>query len=251
MKVPRKKSASQPLQVNNYLSGFDRWFWLLVIALLLAYISFLQYHYSPSPESQPRPFSLPTFDDKSRDFHIVELGAPPEIKIDFDTVFSKIEQCFPMRSYFSNKTDLQLADNISSAVTDNTKQTVTGHEINSLYNIPFEGGSSERRLIILEAEMRLKIIDLVSQFFQALEQVRYNGRALNFYQSLEQRAKERVQRGIVSVDEQVLYLEKVIKTEHDLNEWRVKFNSARLSLTAFCKDDQRVQLNQFLSQYVN
>jgi hypothetical protein len=247
MKAQRNKLVQQVS--NDYLS--NKWLWLFVIALLLAYISFLQYELSPSSTSQPRPFSLPTFDDKNRDFHVVELGAPPEVKLDFDTVFSKIEQCFPIRSYFSDKTDLKLSDNLSSPVTPNANIAVTHNSDNSLYNIPFEGGSSERRLIILEAEMRLKIIDLVSQFFQALEQVRYNDRALNFYQSLEQRAKERVQRGIVGVDEQVLYLEKVIKTEHDLNEWRVKFNSSRLSLTAFCKDDQRVQLNQFLSQYVN
>jgi hypothetical protein len=59
------------------------------------------------------------------------------------------------------------------------------------------------------------------------------------YQSLEQRAKERVRRGIVGVDEQVSYLEKVIKTEHNLNEWRVKFDSSRLSLMVFCKDGER------------
>ncbi len=214
------------------------------IALILAYISYLQYSLSPASQSQPavQPYALPTFDNKDKDFHVVELGAPPVVRYDFDAVFSKIEQCFPIRSYFSDSTDLTITNNQISPVTNNP--------INPLYSIPFEGGSSERRLIILESELRLKIITLVSDFFQSIEQVQYNDRALHFYQSLEQRAKERVKRGIVSVDEQVTYLGKVIKTEHDLNEWRVKFDASRLSLTAFCKDSERGGLNQYLMGYV-
>jgi len=211
---------------------------------VLAYVSYLQYSFSPAAPaaSQPQPFALPNFDNKDKDFHVIELGAPPAVRYDFDAVFSKIEQCFPIRSFFSDSTDL--------TVTSNQISPVTNNQINPLYSIPFEGGSSERRLIILESELRLKIITLVSDFFQSIEQVQYNDRALHFYQSLEQRAKERVKRGIVSVDEQVLYLEKVIKTEHELNEWRVKFDASRLSLTAFCKDSERGGLNQYLMGYV-
>jgi len=195
-----------------------------------------------APASQPQPYSLPNFDNKDKDFHVVELGALPAVRYDFDAVFSKVEQCFPIRSYFSDSVDLTVTSNQLSAVTSN--------QINPLYSIPFEGGSSERRLIILEAELRLKIITLISDYFQSIEQVQYNNRALQFYLSLEQRAKERVKRGIVAVDEQVTYLEKVIKTEHDLTEWKVKFDASRLSLTAFCKDSERDKLNQYLSQYV-
>lgn len=185
---------------------------------------------------------MPNFDNKDKDFHVIELGVLPTVRYDFDVVFSKVEQCFPIRSYFSDSTDLK--------VTTNTLSAVTGDAINPLYNIPFEGGSSERRLLIQEADLRLKIVALVSDFFQSIEQVQYNSRALQFYQSLEQRSKERVKRGIASVEEQVMYLEKVIKTDHDLVEWRVKFDASRLSLTAFCKDSERGGLNQYLMAYV-
>ena len=72
-------------------------------------------------------------------------------------------------------------------------------------------------------------------------------RALALAAAMESRAQIRVNEGIADADEQVKFLDRVIKAENDLITAESKAMDARLSMVSMCRDEEADRMNEYLT----
>ena len=216
---------------------------LIIFAVIAGFLA-LYFIFVPSNPTQEQAqeiqasYELPTFSEKPIDFREIQPLTPLEITEAFDIVYTKLIKCYPIESHFSKTTFLKTTPyaNISTSSLP--------------IQIPIKAGTSEKRLTLMESSLRLKIADKIASLFQAISHYHHVQRQLHLYESLEKRAQTRVKQGVVLVDEQVLYLEKVITTQLKLDELLIQANTARIGLLSLCKIGSQHDLDSHIKHLI-
>lgn len=224
--MKKKKTSINPLILFVVIAGFLALYFIFVPS-------------NPSQEQQQEiqaSYELPTFSEKPIDFREIQALTQLEITKEFDIVYAKLIKCYPIESHFSETTFLKTTSyaNISTSVLP--------------IQIPIKAGTSEKRLTLMESTLRLRIADEIAILFQAITHHHHVQRQLYLYESLEKRAQTRIKQGVVSVEEQVFYLEKVIASQLKLDELKIQANTARIGLLSLCKADIKHDLDMYIKK---
>ena len=97
-----------------------------------------------------------------------------------------------------------------------------------------------------EYDRRKEASSQVEKFISALSKRNQAQREMGLYSALEKRATVRVQLGVVSVQEQIKYLEKVISSQQKITASLAEITEARLALSGGCDDRKRKKLAGYL-----
>jgi predicted ribosome quality control (RQC) complex YloA/Tae2 family protein len=117
--------------------------------------------------------------------------------------------------------------------------------------MPLYSGVEIDREQKLAIDRKLKTAEVVAQLLNALSAKRRAERMINLYASLEKRSQIRVRDGIVAVDEQIGYLEKVATTQGEIDTANAQIEGARLALIHQCQSDDVERLNNFILSEIN
>ena len=94
---------------------------------------------------------------------------------------------------------------------------------------------------------RTRTAEMVGVFISAIAG-NHARREISLYRALESRSQVRVQKGLVSTDEQVSYLEKLLAANKALIQANAQITSSRLTIVGQCSDEQRSHLNVWLKR---
>ncbi|WP_353571509.1 hypothetical protein [Candidatus Albibeggiatoa sp. nov. BB20] len=211
----------------------------LIIFAVIAIFLVLYFVFVPSKINQEEKqevvpsYELPTFSEKTKDFKSIEKITPITITESFDTILAKINKCYPIESNFSANLSFKQSDN------------------NSSFSIPMSIGTGEKRLVFMETNLRLRMADVIASLFEATTHYHHVQRQLHLYESLEKRSQTRVKQGVVAIiDEQVLYLDKVISAQLKLDTLLVQANAARVGLLSLCKEGTGQDLDDYIKSLI-
>jgi len=198
------------------------------------------------------PFQIPTYMDVVDDFKKPIAPIKRTQKIDEEMIFNMVLACYPSKSFFdgfnvSAKAGVGLAEDFD--VDD--KSGIGKHYFGIVASLPLFDMKEFDRERERERERRENVASLVSGLVQAISSRNRAIRSLGLFTALEKRSQIRVQKGIVSVSEQVKYLEKVINWEDRLSKANAKITESRLALIGQCRDGERAKVNGYLNFIIN
>ena len=191
-------------------------------------------------------FQIPTFSDEVQDFHVI--SAPNPFKtIDADLITKTVNSCYPVPA-MNLDVSLKVGTNYRPTQTSSTIQTAdsASYYAGIVASLPLYSGVEIDKEQKIAIERKEKTASLVAQMLTALSTKHRAERMLSLYASLEKRSQKRVADGIVSVDEQIGFLEKVATTRGELDDANAKIEGARLALIHQCTDNDTERLNNFI-----
>lgn len=199
----------------------------------------------PKVEAIP-PFQVPTFSGENMDFHKINPAPNPAKTIDADLITRTVNACYPVPP-MKLEVGLKVGTNFRTAQ-NSTIQTAdsASYYAGIVASLPLYSGVEIDREQKLAIERKEKTASLVAQMLTALSTKHRTERMLNLYASLEKRSQKRVADGIVAVDEQIGYLEKVAATRGELDAANAQIEGARLALIHQCTDNDTDRLNNFI-----
>ena len=203
----------------------------------------------PTPKIPP--FKLPTYKDSIQDFRapIAPLRKLPEINM--DALFLNILNCYPETSKFDKwSVKLEAGARLQDRL-EFDEGGIGSHYIGIVASLPLFDAADMARERHWELERRKGVAKLVTAFRKALADREKAIRSLGLYMPLEKRSQVRVGSGIVGVDEQVRYLEKVIEWQEKKEVAEANITEARLSLVGQCRTNVRAIVNGFLVDLVH
>jgi hypothetical protein len=193
------------------------------------------------------PYQVPTFTGESTEWHKIKPAINPAKTVNADLIVETINACYPVPP-------MNIEISLRSGLT--YKPPTTGAMVQTLDASQYYGGivatmplysgveiDKEQKLAI---DRKLKTVESVAQMLTALSTKRRAERLIGLYISLEKRSQKRVQEGIVSVDEQIIMLEKVAITQGELDTANATIEGSRLSLIHQCKTEDIERLNNFI-----
>lgn len=190
-------------------------------------------------------FQIPTFSDEVQDFH--SISAPNPFKtIDADLITKTVNSCYPVPA-MNLDVSLKVGTNFRPAQTS-TIQTAdsASYYAGIVASLPLYSGVEIDKEQKIAIERKEKTASLVAQMLTALSTKHRAERMLSLYASLEKRSQKRVANGIVAVDEQIGFLEKVATTRGELDDANAKIEGSRLALIHQCTDNDTERLNNFI-----
>ncbi|MDD4913331.1 MAG: hypothetical protein PHP57_13645 [Sideroxydans sp.] len=191
------------------------------------------------------PYQVPTFSGK-RDFRSPLAAWVVAPRIDGDAVFRAIVSCFPSKSTWNMDVNLQTALRTSNAV-DISGTAIGKYHVGIVANMPLYSSVEIDRERQREYQRRIEVAKAVAEFIGQIANRNTAVRALSMAAALEARAQVRVNEGIVDADEQIKFLDRVIKSENDLVTAEAKAMDARLSLVASCREEEAERINEYLT----
>ena len=200
----------------------------------------------------PPPFSVPTFEGAEIDFKKIKPAVNPAKTVDADFIVKTVNACYPVAPMH-----LEVSLRAGSTYKDQAQnQQYLNADSSNYYagivaTMPLYSGVEIDKEQKLAIDRKLKTVDVVAQLLNALSAKRRAERMINLYASLEKRSQIRVKDGIVAVDEQIGYLEKVATTQGEIDTANAQIEGARLSLIHQCQSDDVERLNNFILSEIN
>lgn len=200
-----------------------------------------------NPPDWQMPYKMPTFSGEDNDFHVVKPVPNPAKTVDADLITRTVNSCYPVPP-MKLEVKLNAGTNYRPASGANTIQTAdsANYYAGIVASLPLYSGVEIDREQKLAIDRKEKTAGLVAQMLTALSTKYRTERMLTLYASLEKRSQKRVADGIVSVDEQIGFLEKVALTRGELDTANAQIEGARLALIHQCTDNDIEWLNNFI-----
>lgn len=195
-----------------------------------------------------KPFNLPRYDGgdgRHYNRHVPPLVRAP--KVDGDLLFKSVINCYPAASFW--KIDIDLRGRLQ---TDGGLQTtedgtvIGGSYIGIVGKMPLYSTTEIDRQREREMRRRQATAKIIADFVAGVASRNHGLREFGLYSALEARAHDRVQQGIVGVEEQIKYLEKIASTQEKLIRDEAKIMESRLTLAGMCADDKSAIMNDYL-----
>jgi hypothetical protein len=192
------------------------------------------------------PYQVPTFTGENIDFHEIKPEPNPAKTVDADLIVKTVNACYPVPAM-----NLDVSVKVGTNYRPNNANTIQTVDSANYYagvvaSMPLYSGVEIDKEQKLAIDRKEKTAGLVAQMLTALSTKRRAERMLTLYASLEKRSQKRVADGIVAVDEQIGYLEKVATTRGELDTANAQIEGARLALIHQCTDNDIERLNNFI-----
>lgn len=219
--------------------------------VLLFFVAFSCASFSLSAEEIPEKtaFKLPTYKENLKDFsHTIPpiKKTPP---INTEAIFKAVIRCYPSPSRF----DISMKLQAGATLFDKNNSSIDGlsnrgnYYVGIVAEMPLlDNSATLERERQREYDRRKEVSAQVAKFVSALSKRNQAEREMGLYTALEKRATVRVQMGVVSVQEQIQYLEKVIASQQKITSSVAEITEARLALAGGCDDRKRKPLADFL-----
>ena len=191
------------------------------------------------------PYQVPTFNG-NRDFRNPLASWVHAPHINGDAVFQAVIGCYPSKSTWNMDISLQTALRTANAV-DISGTAIGKYNVGIVANMPIYSSVELDRERQREYQRRTDVAKSVAEFIGQIANRNTAVRALSMSAALEARAQVRVNEGIVDADEQIKYLDRVIKAENDLITAEAKTMEARLTLVASCRPEEAERINDYLT----
>ncbi len=197
-----------------------------------------------------KPYAMPTFTGETVNWHKIKPAINPLPEMDGDYIFEAVRNCYPIKPWgveVSLKAGANYRDSVQNeiATSDSSK-----YYAGIVFNMPLYSGTEVEKERDREYKRRIKTADTIASLIKAVAKKRRAERLMGLYLSLEKRSQERVKQGIVSVDEQIGYLEKVAKTQADYDQALADIEGERISLVAQCRPDVSERVNTLILQEI-
>ena len=211
-------------------------------ALLLAFSACAYAEEIPAP-----PYQVPTFTGEELEFKQIKPAINPAKTVDADLITHTINACYPVPA-MNLDVNLRVGSNFRPTSGAGTVQTAdsASYYAGVVASMPLYSGVEIDKEQKLAIDRKEKTAGLVAQMLTALSTKRRAERMLTLYASLEKRSQKRVADGIVAVDEQIGYLEKVATTQGELDGANAQIEGSRLALIHQCTDNDIERLNNFI-----
>jgi len=192
-------------------------------------------------------YEVPTFSGTDLDFHAVKPAPNPAKTVDGDLITRTVNACYPVPA-MNLDVSVKVGTNFRPPQSSGTIQTAdsASYYAGVVASMPLYSGVEIDKEQKLTIERKEKTASLVAQMLTALSTKRRAERMLTLYASLEKRSQKRVADGIVAVDEQIGFLEKVATTQGELDGANAQIEGARLALIHQCTDNDVERLNNFI-----
>ena len=192
------------------------------------------------------PYQVPTFTGENIDFHEIKPEPNPAKTVDADLIVKTVNACYPVPAM-----NLDVSVKVGTNYRPTNANTIQTADSANYYagvvaSMPLYSGVEIDKEQKLAIDRKEKTAGLVAQMLTALSTKRRAERMLTLYASLEKRSQKRVADGIVAVDEQIGYLEKVATTRGELDTANAQIEGARLALIHQCTDNDIERLNNFI-----
>ena len=209
-------------------------------------VLFLAFTLNAHAEEFTPPFQVPTFTGENIDFHEIKPAPNPAKTVDADLITRTVNACYPVAPM-----NLEVAVKVGTNYRPTNAGTIQTADSASYYagvvaSMPLYSGVEIDKEQKLAIDRKEKTAGLVAQMLTALSTKRRAERMLTLYASLEKRSQKRVADGIVAVDEQIGYLEKVAQTQGELDGANAQIEGSRLALIHQCTDHDIERLNNFI-----
>lgn len=200
-----------------------------------------------TPREIAPPFQVPTFSGEELDFHAMKPAPNPAKTVDADLITRTVNACYPVPAM---KLDVavKVGANFRPPSGESMIQTAdsANYYAGVVASLPLYSGVEIDKEQKLAIDRKEKTAGLVAQMLTALSTKHRTERMLNLYAALEKRSQKRVADGIVAVDEQIGYMEKVAATRGELDAANAQIEGARLALIHQCKPEDVERLNNFI-----
>lgn len=198
---------------------------------------------------ETKPYKLPTMLDDGADFHARPAPLVEAPVIDAEAVFNRITACYPAVSKF--KIDLNLKGMLASSdmatLEDNTSYLGKSY-VGLVASMPLYSSAEVDRLRDREYRRRLDTASTVAELIGGISTRNQSTRELALYRSLEARSAVRVQSGIVEIDEQIKFMEKLAAAHEKIIVQEAKILEARLKLAGSCDPENAEKIGAWLKQ---
>lgn len=200
-----------------------------------------------TPREIAPPYQVPTFTGENIDFHEIKPAPNPAKTVDADLITHTVNACYPVAP-MNLEVAVKVGTNYRPTNSAGTIQTAdsASYYAGVVASLPLYSGVEIDREQKLAIDRKEKTAGLVAQMLTALSTKRRAERMLTLYASLEKRSQKRVADGIVAVDEQIGYLEKVAQTQGELDGANAQIEGSRLALIHQCTDHDIERLNNFI-----
>ena len=194
-----------------------------------------------------KPFELPTLTGEKVDYQGYMNPLEPAPRLDSDGIFQQAVNCYPEPTKFNVELNLEAGLRSQGVVTaDNT--TLGKEYIGIVASMPLFSATEMNRQREREYLRRTATSELIGRLLTAIATRNHARREITLYRALEARSQVRVKKGIVSTDEQVAFMEKLLGAHKTLIQAEADITTARLGITGQCSDDKRPLLNAWLKQ---
>lgn len=182
----------------------------------------------PQSEVVRQVYDLPTaFSEENYDFHDFPVFGNPNLNEWQEYIFDQMVECYPAPSRFDSKRNMKAVDPVYGV-------NVIEREI--------------ERITQQELTTRERFVGMIQTYFTALSDYWIQSRHLSLLLSLERRSQERVRRGLVSLPEQVQFMEKVVSARSAFSTTEVGLSASVVAVLSVCKENQRGKLRDILTQ---
>lgn len=206
---------------------------------------------SPGPIRQEEktvinPYEVPTFSGSKVDWHDIKPAINALNKLDTEYIFKTITNCYPIKPFkveFKFRAGLNYRERSGSQIqTSDSSKYYAG----IVFNMPLYSASEIDKSRMREAKRRSETSMMIGTLLSSIAGKRRAERLMGLYMSLEKRSQQRVRIGVIGVDEQVLYLEKVAITQSELDAANAMLEGSRLALSGQCRIGKRDLVNDIL-----
>ena len=219
----------------------------LIICIISICCSSFAYAKDEPPSTQTT-FNLPTYTEKLQDFSHTIPSIKKTPHTNAENIFKAVIACYPSPSKFDISLKLQAGAKIF-----NDDREIDGisdkgnYYVGIVAEMPLlDNSATLERERQREYDRRKEASSQVAKFISALSKRNQAQREMGLYSALEKRATVRVQLGVVSVQEQIKYLEKVISSQQKITASLAEITEARLALSGGCDDRKRKKLAGYL-----
>ena len=211
-----------------------------------------------TPETQLKPsdaaipaYQMPTFTGQDLEWRKMEPAIKPPKRFDADMMVQTINNCYPVEPMHL-EVKLQAGATYKPATTGQVIQSLDAQNYYAgvVASMPLWSGVEIDKEQKLAVDRKQETAKTVGTLLTALSTKRRAERMLGLYLSLEKRSQKRVADGVVSVDEQIGFLEKVAAQQGELDAANAQIEGARLNLIHQCRPDMIERVNDFIQQEI-
>lgn len=175
-------------------------------------------------------------------------------QINHKEVFRKVMACYPTLSNFDVDLDLTAGYKSNSAFVNDQDRFYAG----LVFKMPLYSTAENSRVREQEYNRRKDVSKLIADFTHQITKRDLSIRLIALYKNLEKREQLRVRAGIehkkgslVTVSDQVSYLEKIAKEYQKKHEAVSEIESIKLQLVAHCESKKAPKIDKYLTQIIN
>ena len=219
--------------------------WIVFAVVVIFYISCGTAR-ADNTTTHIKPYEIPTFTGEKVEWDKIKPAINPLKTIDGDYLQSVVTNCYPEKPWgieLNFKAGAQYRATVSNEITTSDSSP---YYAGIVFNMPLYSGAEVDMMRNREYKRRIATAGTISELISAVALRRRAQRMMGLYLSLEKRSQARVKNGIVSVDEQIMYLEKVAHTQAELDQARASIEGSRISLVAQCRPDVSEQVNNLI-----